>query len=526
MKTKLITPMALIGMFFFTLLFGTVLPTNADADSHRDFKVAVQKLPAVLEPMRVNSNVHMRILFNVGESLLKIDYKNGFKIIPSLARSWKRLDDRTIEFKLRKGVKFHNGEEMTAEDVAFSFGEERFFHKKRGWILAQMYLGHLNKPEVINRYTVRISAKRTDFLLEKRMASYMSEIISKKAFLAAKDWETWSRNIVCTGPYKLVEIKTGDYIKLEAFTGYWGKRAPVDSILFKSIPEVAARIAGLKTGEYHIATDIPPDQLKNIDSYRGTSTVGGPIPNIRAVQIDTTNKVLGNKEIRQALAMAVDRQLIVDSLYYGRATVPNGFQVKMSGNMWIEDFKGLSYNPKKAKALIRKAGYKGELIHYRVQPNYYTLEVATAEILVEMWKAVGLNVKMEIVDNWSQVLKNDESRHLVNMSHTAFYMDPEGLLWRRMGPKSPFRFPNIYGGKEPFCYVPAAFDEWGQQMLTTTSKQKRRQAVREMLKIVDSEAFQISLHTMPIFYGIRDEVNWTPYPSEFMDLMAGNLSFK
>ncbi|MFH2129677.1 MAG: ABC transporter substrate-binding protein [bacterium] len=526
MKAKFLKSVMLFGLGSFLILLGIAIPVGVQADSHREFKVAVQKIPPVMEPMRVNSNVHMRILFNVGESLLKIDYKDNMKIKPALAESWKRLDDRTIEFKLRKGVKFHNGEELTSEDVAFTFGEERFLNKERGWVLAQMYLGDINLPEVIDPYTVRISSKRTDFLLEKRLASYMSEIISKKAFLAAKDWETWSRNIVCTGPYKLAELKSGDYIKLEAFADYWGAKAPVASILFKSVPEVAARIAGLKTGEYDIATEIPPDQLKSVDSYAGISTVGGPIPNIRAVQIDSTNAVLGKKEMRQALAMAIDRQLIVDSLYYGRATVPNGFQVKMSGDMWIEDFQGLVYNPEKARELIQKAGYKGEPIHYRVMPDYYTLEVATAEILVEMWKAVGLNVKLDIVDNWSQVLKNDDTRHLVNMSHSAFYADPEGLLWRRLGPKSPFRYENIYGGKEPFCIVPEAFDKWGQQMLTTTNRQERREAIRQMLEIVETEGFQISLHTLPMFYGIRDNVVWQPYPAEFMDLTAANLSFR
>ena len=525
MKAKMINVLIVIGIFTGFMISGAAVPAKVQAAS-RDFIVAVQKIPPVMEPMRVNSNVHMRILYNVGESLLKIDYKHGLKIVPSLAAEWKRLDDKTIEFKLRRGVKFHNGEEMTSADVAFTFGEERFFHKKRGWTLAQMYLGNINPPKVIDRYTVQISSKRTDFLLEKRLASYMSEIISKKAFLAAKDWETWSRNIVCTGPYKLVEIKSGDYIRLEAFDQYWGAKAPVRSITFKSIPEVAARVAGLKTGEYQIITEVPPDQLKSIDSYQGTSSVGGPIPNIRAVQIDTTNEVLKSKEIRQAMAMAIDRQLIVDSLYHGRTNVPNGFQVKMSGDMWIEDYAGLRYDPKKAKELIRKSGYKGETIHYRVQPDYYTLEVATAEILVEMWKAVGLNVKMDMADNWSQVLKNDEPRHLVNMSHSAFYSDPEGILWRRLGPKSPFRFKNIYGGKAPFCDVPKEFDEWGQIMLTTTDLKTRRNAVRHMLEIVDSEAFLISLHTLPMFYGIRDEVNWEPYPAEYMDLTAANLSFK
>jgi len=278
MRPKPTKQFILFGVLAVFMVLGAVSPIPAQADSRPDLVVAVQKIPAVMEPMRVNSNVHMRILYNIGETLIKIDYKNNMALIPGLAKEWKRLDDRTIEFKLRQGVKFHNGEEMTAEDVAFSFGPERLFHKKRGWIFAQMYLGNIEPPQVVDRYTVRIRSKRTDYLLEKRFASYMSEIISKKAFLTAKD--TWSRNIVCTGPYRLVEIKTDDYTKLAAFDDYWGETAPAKTITFKVVPEVAARIAGLKTGEYHIITEIPPDQLAEIDKNKGTSTVGGPIRHI------------------------------------------------------------------------------------------------------------------------------------------------------------------------------------------------------------------------------------------------------
>ncbi len=220
------------------------------AVSRPDLVVGVQKNPPVLEPMRENSNVHQRVLYSIAETLIFIDYKENQKLIPGLATEWKRLDGKTLEFKLRKGVKFHNGEEMTAEDVAFSFGPERLFHKERGWTWAQMYLGNIEPPEVVDRYTIRIKSKQPDFLLEKRFAGYMSQIISKKAFLAANDWESWSRNVVGTGPYKLVEIKTGDYIKLEAFDGYWGEKAPAKTITFKVVPEVSSRIAGLKTGEF------------------------------------------------------------------------------------------------------------------------------------------------------------------------------------------------------------------------------------------------------------------------------------
>jgi peptide/nickel transport system substrate-binding protein len=501
MKPKFAKQLIFVTALAVIMVVGAVSLNSAHADIRSNFVVAVQKIPPVMEPMRVNSNVHMRILYNIGETLIKIDYKNNRQLVPGLA-------------------------EMTAEDVAFSFGEERLFHKKRGWTFAQMYLGDINPPEVVDRYTVRISSKRTDYLLEKRFASYMSEIINKKAFLEAKDWESWSRSIVCTGPYKLVEIKAGDYIKLEAFDDYWGTKAPVKTITFKVVPEVAARIAGLKTGEYHIITEIPPDQLESIDKHKGTSSLGGAIPNIRAVHMDTTNEVLKNGELRQALIMAVDRQLIVDSLYHGRTTVPNGFQLKMSGDMWIEDYRGLSYNPDKARELVKKSGYKGETIYYRVQPDYYTMEIATGEILIEMWKAVGLNVKMEMKENWSQVLKNDETRHIINMSHTAFYSDPEGILWRRLGPKSPFRYENIYGAKAPFCYVPEEFDKWGQDLIGSTDLAKRRNAVRHMLEIVDAEGFLISLHALPMFYGKRDEVDWAPYQAEYMDLTATNLGFK
>ena len=527
MKSKSTKQLIFLGVLAAFMVWGAVLLAPAQADSRPDFVVAVQKLPPVLEPMLENSNVHQRITYSIAEPLIKYDYAKNQKLIPGLAVEWKRLDGKTLEFKLRKGVKFHNGEEMTAEDVAFSFGPERLFHEKRGKTFAQMYLGNLEPPEVIDRYTVRIRSNIPDFLLEKRLANYMSEIVSKKGFMAAKDWQTWSRSTIGTGPYKIVELKTGDYIKLAAFDDYWGAKAPAKTLTFKAVPEVAARIAGLKTGEYHIITEIPPDQLKSVDKGEGTSSVGGPIPNIRTVQFDETNDLLKSPDLRRAMIMAIDRQLIVDSLLHGRTSVPNGYQMKLFGAMYIENFQGLAYDPDKARELIKKSGYKGETIYYRILPDYYTLEVATAQILVEMWKAVGLNVKIEMKENWSQILKNDETRHLYNVSNTAFYGDPIGQIWRRLGPTSWMRIENKYGGKEPVYNFDEKFDTWGKTLETSTDLQARRKAVANMLKYVEFEdPAQVNLHALTMFYGKRDEVVWTPYSDACMDLSAVNLSFK
>jgi peptide/nickel transport system substrate-binding protein len=525
MKVSMENRLAIIMTLLLCILCGG-LTTSAIADSRPDIVIAVQKLPPVLEPMLENSNVHQRITYSIAEPLIMFDYANHQKLVPGLATEWKRIDEKTLELKLRQGVKFHNGEELTAEDVAYSFGPERLFHEKRGKTFAQMYLGNLEPVEVIDRYTVRIRSKIADFLLEKRLANYMSEIVSKKGFMAAKDWETWSRKPIGTGPYKVVELKTGDYIKLEAFDDYWGTKAPAKTVTFKAVPEVAARIAGLQTGEYQIITEIPPDQLKSVDSAKGCSTVGGPIPNIRTVQFDETNEVLKNIELRRAMIMAIDRQLIVDSLYHGRTSVPNGYQMKLFGPMYIETFQCLPYDPVKARELVKKSGYKGETIYYRILSDYYTSEVATAQILVEMWKAVGLNVKIEMKENWSQILKNDETRHLYNVSNTAFYGDPVGQIWRRLGPSSWMRLENKYGGKEPVYLFDEKFDAWGNTLATSTDFETRRKAAANMLKYVEFEdPAQINLHALTMFYGKRDDINWTAYPDACMDLTAKNLSF-
>jgi len=177
--------------------------------------------------------------------------------------------------------------------------------------------------------------------------------------------------------------------------------------------------------------------------------------------------------------------------------------------------------------LVKKSGYKGETIYYRMLPDYYTLEIATGQILVEMWKAVGLNVKIEMKENWSQILKNDETRHLFNVSNTAYYGDPAGQLWRRLGVKSYMRHEDKYGGKEPLYIFSEKFDNWGKTLETSTDVETRRKAARNLLQYVEFEdPAQINLHALAMFYGKRDEVVWTPFPDGSMDLSATTLSFK
>jgi peptide/nickel transport system substrate-binding protein len=499
---------------------GVLAVAPVKADTRPDFVVAVQKNPPTLEPLRENSNVAMRVIYNVLDTLIDIDFNADFKLIPGLATSWKRVDDKTVEFTLRKGVKCHNGEDFDAEDVAFSFGPQRLLDEKApGWPVAKQYLGGLQGVKVIDSYTVQISSKKADPLLEQRMSNYMGQIICKDAYLAAKDWDDWSRHVVGTGPYKLVEVKTGEYIKLAAFDGYWGKKAPAKTVTFKIVPEIAARVAGLTTGEYNIITEIPPDQLKSIDKTSGISTTGGAIRNIRTIDYDKFKGALKDPRVRQALNLAIDRQLIVEALFNGETTVPRGMQQELFGDMYLKDWPELEFNPDKAKKLLKEAGYKGEEIVYRVLPDYYTLELSTAQILVEMWKEVGLNVKLDVKENWSQISEDSADRGIHNASNTAVYPDPVGQMWRRFGPNGGMQRRGEWKNDE--------FNRLGGILESSTDLSERRDTVRKMLEIFhESDPPGTPLYALTMFYGKRDNFDWKALGYEYMSLRAENLSFK
>ncbi|SFK16744.1 ABC transporter substrate-binding protein [Bradyrhizobium sp. Gha] len=508
-------------LFLSALGMGSFLAGNPCKPAHAATSdrliAAVQQNPPTLEPMREFSNVAMRIVPNVLETLIDIDYKQGFALVPGLATSWQRVDERTLELKLRRGVKCQDGSDFTAEDVVFTFGPERFLEDKApGHAVGAILLGNIASVEAVGPYAVKVISKVPDPLLEERLANYPAQVICKRAYQAAANWDAWSRAVIGTGPYRLAEIKPGESITLERFDRYWGEKAPVAKVVFKEVADTSARIAGLLTGEVDIITEVPPDQLKEIEDRERFATVGGPIRTIRMIVYNGGAKNLADRRLRQALNLAIDRQLIVDTVFHGRTRVPHGLQQDFFGKMYIANWPQPAYDPNKARELLKQAGYKGELIHYRMVPDYYTAGVATGRILQQMWKAVGLNVQIDFVENWSQVYKKDDARNIQDTSATAFFPDPASQLWRIFSPNDRYQQEGYWANAE--------FDRLGQILEQSSDLQARRSAARDMLRILDQDPPGTVLYELPVFYGKRKALVWTAYPCEFMDLRAGNLS--
>ncbi|PRD42904.1 ABC transporter substrate-binding protein [Phyllobacterium phragmitis] len=517
----------------------------AQGDTRPSVTIAVQKISNsnTLDVLREQSNVGERIFFShLWEGLLNRDWLGNLGSVPGLATELKRIDDRTVELKLRRGVKFHNGDEMTAEDVAFSFGRERMFGDTQPSQGNTIYVNEANPTnsetkelpaevpavarrlwpallgvEIVDKYTVRFVNGTPDVTMEGRISSYGSQIMSRRGWEEARSYLDWSRKPITTGPYKIVEFKPDNSLVLEAHDEYWDGRPPLKSIRFMEVPEVASRINGLLSGEYQFACDIPPDQIEGIEQNSTFEVQGGTILNHRLTVFDKNHEQLANPLVRRAMTHAIDRQAIVDSLWAGRTQVPAGLQWEYYDDMFIKDWSVPEYDPALAQQMLKEAGYKGDPIPYRLLNNYYINQTATGQILVEMWKQVGLNVEIEMKENWQHILEKTPSRAVRDWSNSAPFNDPVSSIVAQHGPNGQQQQVGEWTNDEA--------NQLSVVLETGTDRQKRRQAFKRMLEICEREdpAYTV-LHQNAVFTAKPKAIKWKAASAFAMDFRKGNWS--
>jgi peptide/nickel transport system substrate-binding protein len=276
------------------------------------------------------------------------------------------------------------------------------------------------------------------------------------------------------------------------------------------VPEAAARVAALLSGGVALATEISPDQIAEIERRPGFEVTGGAIANHRVLNFDTLNGPLRDVRLRRALSLAIDRDLIARSFFADRVTVPQGHQWSAYGDLFIADWPKPAFDPGRARSLLREAGYGGSVIPYRTTNQYYTAEMATAQILREMWAAVGLNVELRVVENWTQVFARPVGG-VFNGSINMVYPDLMGSLWPLYGPDGFIR-------RTTATWDNVEFAEIGARLSALMDRQARHAAHRRVLEIfTEVDPPGTVLHATPMFYGKRRDLRWQPYPVAQMD---------
>ncbi|HYH42573.1 MAG TPA: ABC transporter substrate-binding protein, partial [Burkholderiales bacterium] len=368
-------------------------------------------------------------------------------------------------------------------------------------------------------YTVRFVTEAPDLMLEQRLAAYTAQIVNRRHWMSFQkaDDKTWMQralrevrwNPVGTGPLKFRDWKKDQYVAFTAHENYFLGRPNFRSVTMREVPELSTRIAGLVSGEFDIIVDITPDQLPVLARYKDVDTHSVVLENSHIILFNTTAPALKDKRLRQALSYAIDRKKLNDALWQGKNYSPNGYQLRSFGSMYNAARPGYTFDLERARRLVKESGYTGQPIALRLIPNYYLNGMESAQVLLEMWKAAGINVKLELLENFKQVRSPGLEMH--QWSNTYRIPDPAGAIDVLYGPSSQVQRSWKYWG------APEAFNKLATVVETTTDPKERYKAFQAMLDIFEDEMPMTILYNPLYSYASKKRIDWKPYPLFYMD---------
>lgn len=472
------------------LIIGCTPKENKSKDT---LTIAVRGGPISLNPYGSNDVDSGAVRANIFDSLLERNQEGD--IIPALATKWEQLSPTEIQFTLRSNVTFHNGASLTSEDILYSFNLALVSPEM------EPVVKNIKEVEIINTSTVKI-------ILKAPCAPFMSvlpdiEIISKKAIEIDK--RDIDQDPIGTGPYQLLEWNRGQNVVLERNTNYWREPAHIAKINMIVVPEGSARAIALETGEVDIAYDIEPVDRERIEDNQNLVFIGKSTPAIEYLGINMSgskaNPIWKDIRVREALSLAIDRQGIIDSVYFGMGLLPTSF---VHPNLWgyYDEGKTYSQNKERAKELLQEAGI--------TEDNQITLYGAeglrpkTLEIIQANLHEIGLNANIQILE-WGTFL-DLTAKGLTDvfiMGWVTTTGDADASLYPLLHSQA------IGGGNRTFYNNPILDQKLDAARIELDST-KRKELYKEIQNIIAKE-----LPVIPIFYYV-DSVATTKYVKDFI----------
>lgn len=406
--------------------------------------IAVDNLWANINTINGISTTTRRFFPDIYSHLVERDYiadPEGLVLKPGLATEWTQ-NGNVWTLKLREGVKFHNGEAMTAEDVAFTLGPERLWGETPFEPRGKTFTEGFVRVEAVGDLTVEIETATEDPYIPGKLTGYIGFVVPKAHYLEV-GVDAFGQAPVGTGPYKVTLFRSGEVLEMEAFDDYWEGPPPAAKLVWKIVPEFAARMAGLVSGEFDFITNLPTDQEPQLESYDTVTVARARAGNYPSFAFncrpDPEDNPLVDVNLRKGMVQAIDMDAIVKALFGDTTFHPAvPFNFPEYGKFYDPDMPNpLPYDPEAAKELIAKSGYDGQPLHWHITRSFYPNYEAAAEIMIEMWRQVGVNVVADILDNFELVYTRPY--HLMNMSMSTDFIpgDPYQPLWLDWGPTSP-----------------------------------------------------------------------------------------
>lgn len=381
------------------LMLGLLLISPMAHANDSVIRVALTNPIQTLDPANYRHRETETVIRNIFDGLYTQTPQG--ELVPEIAESIRQIDDLTWEFKIREGVRFHNGDPLTAEDVAFSFNRVVIEGAMEGSTSPRKGLmGSLERVEVVDDYTVHFHLSSPQSELRMLYTAAYMQIMPKRYFESV-GVEEFIRNPVGAGPFKLVEAVYDERIVLERFDDYWGGApalpgtpgpAPVKQAVFQVIREGATRVAALRAGDVDIIQHIPPDHLPVLRADPAVDVKTGPGTNIIYMVLNPAYAPVDNVNVRRAIAHAIDYELIVKYLFDGAADVLAGQPFSWNSEVKHPGLAQFDYNPDKARQLIAEAGATGAGLVIDTVDEFRVLSEAIAQLL----RDVGLNAEVRL----------------------------------------------------------------------------------------------------------------------------------
>ncbi|WP_106477588.1 ABC transporter substrate-binding protein [Phytohalomonas tamaricis] len=484
----------------------------AHAASAQTLTIGLAEDPDQLDPDRARSYVGRIVFTGMCDKLVDLDDK--LNIVPQLATEWSWNDDQTVlTMTLRDGVTFHDGTPFNAEAVKYNI--ERSLNlpgsNRRNEISA------VDHVEVVDGHTVKLHLKQPFAPLLAALSDRAGMMISPKA--AEEEGENFSRNPVCSGPFKFVDRVAQDKITLEKYAGYWNKDAiHLDRVIYRPIPDATVRLANLQSGQLDIIDRAATSDLKQIRDDSSLKLESAVSLGYSGITINTDhgpradNPLGSDPRVREAFELSIDRNIINQVAYDGEFT-PDNQPISTQSPFHAHSLKSPVRDVERAKALLKEAGVDRVSIDLMATNSPEVMRVA--QIIQSMAGQAGFDVKVTATEFATMLDSYDRGDFQAGLLNWSGRADPDGNL---------YAFLTCDGTLNDGEYCNAKLDEQLNKARRTNDTAARHEAYEAAERILLTDRPIIYLYHPNWFWGLSKRVEgFKPYPDGMIRLTNVSL---
>lgn len=487
------------------MALGLVASMPAQAGKRDDTLImAYDQAPESVDPYFNNVRIGVIIAANVWDTLLYRDPLTN-EYVGQLAESWEQVDDLTLEFKLRQGISFHNGEPFNADSVVYTLN---FVADPANKATTQQNVNWIDRAEKVDDYTVRVISKEP-FPAAKEFLSTTVAIHPAK-YYAEVGPQGMNAKPVGTGPYKVLEYVPGKSITLERnddyFTDSPKSQPTIGKVVVRFIPDRQTQMAEVMSGGVDFIMHVPKDQAEQLEAAPNVQVKSGNTMRIVFMQMNildgTPAPQLQDERVRKAIAHAIDRDAIIQSIVGAGAEKLETICTPSQTGCTDEGAPVYDYDPELSKKLLAEAGYADgfeiSIVAYR--------ERNQTEAIINYLRAVGIDAKLNF-------LQYAAMRDMIRAGKASLTHQTWGSnLVNDVSASTPVYFG---GGADDVSQ-----DEEVHALLekgnVTIDETERKAAYQQALSLIAERAYAIPLWSLPVYYVATNDVEFQPYPDELI----------